>query len=156
MNSDRAARPRGARIARTLALALMFATTGGAALAQGHGGHGGGHGGYGGGGYHGGGHWEHGWHNGGYGWWWFAVPPAVYLWSLPPARPEPPPTTVIIESAPPATVAAPAANAPAPSWYFCEASRSYYPYVATCPGGWRQVPAVPSSAPADINAPGAQ
>lgn len=39
--------------------------------------------------------------------------------------------------------------APAPSqaqgdWYYCEASRSYYPYIAECPAGWQRVPAQPS------------
>ncbi len=24
-------------------------------------------------------------------------------------------------------------------WYYCDASRAYYPYVQHCPGGWRQV-----------------
>jgi hypothetical protein len=29
---------------------------------------------------------------------------------------------------------------PAPSyWYYCPASRAYYPYVQECPGGWQQV-----------------
>lgn len=32
---------------------------------------------------------------------------------------------------------------PAASWYYCDAARAYYPYVASCPGGWRAVPAQP-------------
>lgn len=28
-------------------------------------------------------------------------------------------------------------------WYYCEASRSYYPYVKTCPAGWQRVPPAP-------------
>lgn len=28
-------------------------------------------------------------------------------------------------------------------WYYCQASRTYYPYVKTCPGGWVRVPAQP-------------
>lgn len=32
---------------------------------------------------------------------------------------------------------------PAQSWYYCDAAGAYYPYLASCPGGWRQVPAVP-------------
>ena len=53
--------------------------------------------------------------------------------------------------APPAVVVAPPAYvAPAPaamvtpqaqSWYYCDNPSGYYPYVATCPAGWRQVPA---------------
>lgn len=30
-----------------------------------------------------------------------------------------------------------------PYWYFCESANAYYPYVASCPGGWRPVPAIP-------------
>jgi hypothetical protein len=29
-------------------------------------------------------------------------------------------------------------------WYYCEASRGYYPYVKECPGGWRAVSPTPS------------
>ena len=28
-------------------------------------------------------------------------------------------------------------------WYYCEASRGYYPYVKTCPSGWQRVPPAP-------------
>jgi hypothetical protein len=31
-------------------------------------------------------------------------------------------------------------------WYYCEASRSYYPYVKECPGGWKAVPPAPPPA----------
>jgi hypothetical protein len=34
---------------------------------------------------------------------------------------------------------------PSGSWYYCDASRSYYPYVKQCPGGWREVPAQATS-----------
>ena len=50
---------------------------------------------------------------------------------------------------PPVVVAAPVAPpvyveqaTPAPQtnyWYYCNASRTYYPYVKECPGGWQQV-----------------
>jgi hypothetical protein len=33
---------------------------------------------------------------------------------------------------------------PAPTWYYCDGAGAYYPYVATCPGGWREVPATPN------------
>ena len=59
---------------------------------------------------------------------------------------------------PPAVVAVPAApttyieqaSTPAPSqrtsyWYYCEASRTYYPYVKECPAGWLRV--VPQATP---------
>ncbi|MDB5803003.1 MAG: hypothetical protein JWN73_325 [Betaproteobacteria bacterium] len=61
-------------------------------------------------------------------------PPAYYY----------PPT--VIQSAPPVYIEQspqPAYSAPAPaqnsSWYYCAGSRSYYPYVKDCPGGWQQV-----------------
>jgi hypothetical protein len=44
---------------------------------------------------------------------------------------------------------APAPVAPAPSaalsqsWYYCDNPQGYYPYIASCAGGWRQVPAQP-------------
>jgi hypothetical protein len=28
---------------------------------------------------------------------------------------------------------------PQPYWYYCENPQGYYPYVAQCSGGWRQV-----------------
>jgi len=28
-------------------------------------------------------------------------------------------------------------------WYYCPASRAYYPHVANCPGGWQKVPPAP-------------
>jgi hypothetical protein len=44
------------------------------------------------------------------------------------------------------SLATPAYNMPppAPTWYYCEASGAYYPYVATCAGGWKVVPATPN------------
>ncbi|WP_431824060.1 hypothetical protein [Burkholderia sp. F1] len=29
------------------------------------------------------------------------------------------------------------------AWYYCDASKHYYPYVKTCKSGWRTVPARP-------------
>ncbi|GAB3625646.1 hypothetical protein PTE30175_02869 [Pandoraea terrae] len=29
------------------------------------------------------------------------------------------------------------------TWYYCDKSKAYYPYVKTCPAGWRTVPAQP-------------
>ncbi|MBL6751921.1 MAG: OmpA family protein [Nevskia sp.] len=57
-------------------------------------------------------------------------PPAYYY-------PDPP---VVVQQ--PSTVT-PAAQ----SWYYCDQSGAYYPYVSTCPGGWRTVP-VPAAPPA--------
>ena len=88
-----------------------------------------------------GGHWAHQRHDGRLGWWWVAgdtwyfYPSPVYPY---PSPWEPPPTLLV---APPSAVLPPP---PTPYWYLCEASNAYYPYVATCPGGWKQVPAVPT------------
>jgi hypothetical protein len=49
----------------------------------------------------------------------------------------------VIVAPPPYVAAAPAAmvSAPAQSWYYCDNPQGYYPYVASCAAGWRQVPA---------------
>lgn len=31
-------------------------------------------------------------------------------------------------------------------WYYCAASKGYYPYVSSCSGGWQKVPATPPDA----------
>ena len=52
-----------------------------------------------------------------------------------------PPATAEAAPPPPAT-----AQAPAPSpgtWYYCDSSKTYYPYVQECREGWRAVPAAP-------------
>jgi len=46
-----------------------------------------------------------------------------------------------------AVVASNAAGAQAPSWYWCDPLRAYYPYVATCPVPWRPVPPNPYAQP---------
>ena len=52
---------------------------------------------------------------------------------------------VVVQSSPPVYVEQGAAQAaPAQAdWYYCAASRSYYPYVSECPAGWQRVPAQP-------------
>lgn len=56
-----------------------------------------------------------------------------------------PPTVVTVPVSPPTyveqpTAVAPAQAAPQPGyWYYCAESRSYYPYVNQCPGGWQRV-----------------
>lgn len=66
-------------------------------------------------------------------------------WVFPPPYYYYPPRVVVLPPAPPPVYIeqAPAA-APAPSyWYYCEASRAYYPYVKDCPGGWMAVAPTP-------------
>jgi len=38
-------------------------------------------------------------------------------------------------------------SAPSDVWYYCPDSKTYYPYVKECPGGWQTVPAQPPSEP---------
>ena len=70
----------------------------------------------------------------------FVYPPAFYY---PPVVIERAPPPVYIEQSPP-PVAAPA---PTSYWYYCAASRAYYPYVNECPGGWMKVLPQPPAQP---------
>lgn len=105
------------------------------------------------------GRWYRGWYNGVFGWYWlvggvyypYAGPvypyPDPYVPSTIVVTPQPqvvitqPPQQTVIEAPaqPPATVVQPAANV----WYYCESSKTYYPYVSSCAEGWKQVPATP-------------
>jgi hypothetical protein len=86
-----------------------------------------------------GGRWAHEIHDGRLGWWWVAggawyfYPAPVYPY------PDPYQPPVTIAAAPSAVPPPPAPN----TWYYCEAAKGYYPYVATCHGGWKAVPANP-------------
>jgi hypothetical protein len=90
------------------------------------------------------GHWEHRWRDGRYGWWWnagglwYIYPTPIYPYPdpyLPPVVVAPPVASAPVE---------PAAPPPAQYWYFCDSAGGYYPYVPTCPSGWRAVPANPA------------
>jgi hypothetical protein len=62
----------------------------------------------------------------------YYYPPAYYY---PPVVPQTPP--VYIEQGAPY---APSVSQPTQgSWYYCADSKSYYPYVKECPGGWQRV-----------------
>jgi hypothetical protein len=68
--------------------------------------------------------------------WYYAPPPPYYYpyyppYYYPPAAPAPP--AAYVEQPPP----------PPPVWYYCAESKTYYPYVRDCPGGWQRVPAAP-------------
>jgi hypothetical protein len=63
------------------------------------------------------------------------------------AQPQPPPTSPVPPPPGPATQpGSTSAPAPGATWYYCESSKSYYPYVAECKEGWRPVPATPPQA----------
>lgn len=91
-----------------------------------------------------GGHWHHGEHEGRLGWWWITA--GIWYFYPYPVYPYPdpylPPVVVVPPSAPEPPIVA---TQPQPqNWYYCEASRSYYPYVSSCPSGWKTVPATPA------------
>jgi hypothetical protein len=95
-----------------------------------------------------GGRWVHGRHGGYLGWWWVVA--GVWYFYPSPVYPYPDPYVppVVVEQQPPVIQQAPPAAAPqAPQyWYYCEPAGAYYPYVATCPSGWKKVPATPQDA----------
>jgi len=92
-----------------------------------------------------GGHWFHGPHHHRVGWWW--VVDGWWYWYPRPIYPYPEPYALSVVVQVP-TTPAPAPQAQAPVWYYCEEAAGYYPYIATCPGGWRAVPATPPPASA--------
>ena len=92
------------------------------------------------------------WRGGRLGWW----GGSYYLYQQPiyPYPDSYQPSIVYVEPQP-QVVVAPQVYAPQQAvpqsldqyWHFCDASQTYYPYVATCEGGWRTVPATPQGAP---------
>jgi hypothetical protein len=82
----------------------------------------------------------------------YPVAPVPYYY--PPVYPPvvvapPPPPINYVEQGPsePAPPGPDAGGQPNASWYYCDASRSYYPYVKDCPAGWRAV--APQGAPSN-------
>jgi len=70
-----------------------------------------------------GGRWYHGLHDGRLGWWW-TVGPDWFFYNAP-IYPFPD------IYGPPGTEAG--------WWWWCDARHDYYPYVTTCPSGWRRI-----------------
>jgi len=62
----------------------------------------------------------------------YYYPPAYY-----------PPAVVYAQPPAPTQYVERAEQPQAGYWYYCEASRGYYPYVKDCPGGWKAVPPSP-------------
>jgi len=93
------------------------------------------------------GYWHHSVHDGRLGWWW--VVGGLWYFYPQPVYPYPDaytPPVVVIQQTPSAM---PGASAPqAQSWYYCASAQSYYPYVPSCPEGWKMVPATPPGVPA--------
>ena len=91
------------------------------------------------------------WHHGGvrFG---VVVGAPFYPWYYPPYYTYPPYTYAPYPSAPAAPTTyieqGSAQSAPAQGssyWYYCQASKTYYPYVKECPAGWMRV--VPQATP---------
>ena len=69
--------------------------------------------------------------------------PAPYYYYPPPYYAAP----VVVQSPPQVYVERDAAPAPEAQsyWYYCAATRGYYPYVKECPGGWQRVAPAPQN-----------
>lgn len=110
-----------------------------------------------------GGAWRQTRHDGRFGWWWvvgggswyfysepvypYPDPYTPYFYSEPVySYPEPyiPPVVIVQpeqEESTPDIVVAPATASQ--YWYYCESRDRYYPYIASCPEGWKAVLATP-------------
>lgn len=75
----------------------------------------------------------------------FPVVPAPWYYAPPPVVYAPPP---VVYAPPPVMVAPPPQptylSQPTQNWYYCDNPKGYYPYVASCNGPWRPVPAQPA------------
>jgi hypothetical protein len=68
----------------------------------------------------------------------YAYPPYYPPYYYPPVVAAPVPQTYVEQGVAP--------SAPAPgSWYYCDGSKAYYPYVKECPGGWQRVAPQPAN-----------
>ncbi|SMF23427.1 hypothetical protein [Trinickia caryophylli] len=77
------------------------------------------------------GRWHHGPHRGRPGWWWIVG--GVWYFYPGPVYPYPDPYVPPYVVAPPPGVT---------YWYYCPYYGQYYPYGATCPGGWQAIAAM--------------
>lgn len=89
------------------------------------------------------------WHGGARVW----VGPGYYPYPYPyyyaPMPYYAPPPVIVVPGQPDTYVEKSAAdNQPGANgsiWYYCDKAGAYYPYVKSCPQGWREVPAKPAS-----------
>lgn len=87
--------------------------------------------------------WHREFHDGRYGWWWFAG--GAWYFYAQPVYPYPVVVSQVVygepEAAAPVVEAAPVVLAPAPRFrYYCDNPAGYYPAVADCPTAFRKVP----------------
>ena len=62
---------------------------------------------------------------------WYYPPPYYYA------------PTVVIHPQQPTTYIEQSTPSAERWWYYCDASKGYYPYVKECPSGWERVPPAP-------------
>ncbi|HEY0524083.1 MAG TPA: hypothetical protein VGD08_11870 [Stellaceae bacterium] len=77
------------------------------------------------------GRWYQGRHDGRAGWWW--VVGGTWYYYPQPVYPYPDPYQPPVAAGPPPS--------PGAVYYYCDQPSGYYPYVPSCPSGWRMVPA---------------
>ena len=63
---------------------------------------------------------------------WYYPPPYYYY-----------PAPAVVVPSQPITYVEQGSSDQANWWYYCDASRGYYPYVKECPSGWERVPPAP-------------
>jgi hypothetical protein len=74
--------------------------------------------------------------------WYYPPGPYYYPTYYPPVVVSPPAPQVYIEpplTTTPAVPAEPNAAMTGNYWYYCAATKTYYPYVKECPSGWQRV-----------------
>ncbi|MGE5465657.1 MAG: hypothetical protein ACM3RQ_00625 [Methanocella sp.] len=69
---------------------------------------------------------------------WYYAPPVYYPY-YPPAVVVPAPSAYVEQAPSPVYSTRPVQS----FYYYCAASKGYYPYVRDCPGGWERVPTRP-------------
>ncbi|WP_028220743.1 hypothetical protein [Paraburkholderia oxyphila] len=75
----------------------------------------------------------------------YYYPVAPYYYAPAPVIVAPPPAPDYVEQGQPQAQAPGGDNgANDDTWYYCDASKTYYPYVKQCSSGWRAVPAQPA------------
>ncbi len=70
--------------------------------------------------------------------------PPFYPYYYPPAVEVPSSPQIYIERSRPEP-SRPESSTPSGVWFYCPDSKTYYPYVKECSGGWQTVPAEPPS-----------
>ncbi|HEY1749750.1 MAG TPA: hypothetical protein VGG29_00695 [Caulobacteraceae bacterium] len=92
-----------------------------------------------------GGYWWHGWRSGRLGWWWFAD--GYWYWYAVPVYPYP---DVVAGYAVPGEEPTQTPR----TWWYCYSPPGYYPWVRSCAGPWRPMPASPQPPPPGEPPPG--